>query len=135
MAREKKPGEARRDARRRAQNRAPATMQTRVRIYNADESEPSAAAWYANVSKMTEDQQRTAFAMYADGHEPSAIAKVVNHPAALVESLLQRGVISPRRVDAYRCQGCRNKVVTVPCFICETKRIHANSRKLREVNA
>jgi hypothetical protein len=109
--------------------------QSEKRLRNAGEAEPTSAAWYSTTSKITEDSQRLIFAMWAAGRDAAEIARVVNHSAILVQSLIDRGVISPQRVAPYRCPGCRNRVVTLPCFICESKRIHANSRKVREVPA
>lgn len=122
MAREKKPGEIRRDARRRAQNRAPATLQKRVRIYNADESEPSAAAWYSAHNKVPAETQELILRAYLEGHEPDQIATAVEVETNLVKAIIARGAISPRRVEPYRCQRCRHKVITEPCFIRWTKR-------------
>lgn len=105
------------------------------RLRNAEEAEPTSAAWYSTTAKITEESQRLIFAMWSAGRDAVEIARVVKHPATLVQSLIDRGVISPQRVAPYRCPGCSNRVVTLPCFICESKRIHANSRKVREVSA
>jgi rRNA maturation endonuclease Nob1 len=115
-----------------AQSRkTPITQRTRVR--NTDnEDGTSATAWFGTLAKIPEDAQRAIFALWSAGRDVPEIAAQVGIHTNLVQTLITRGIISPRHVPPYRCQACRNKVVTIPCFICESKRIHRHSRKLRE---
>ncbi len=110
--------------------KSPATKQTRVRNTDNDDG-ATATAWYGSVAKIPEDKQRAIFALWSAGRDVTEIGDLVGVHANLCHSLITRGIISPRHVDPYRCQTCRNRVVTIPCFICESKRIHKHSRKLR----
>lgn len=115
-----------------AARKQPATLQRSTRVRNDDDDAACATAWYSSTTKIAIDTQRQIFAMWSAGREVLEISNALDVQYRLVQSLIDRGAISPRKVAPYRCSGCRNKTVTLPCFICESKRMHRHSRNLRD---
>lgn len=93
----------------------------------------SAASWYGSESKVPPAVQRRIFELYSQGVDAPEIASDVRVHAETVRRIIQRGVLSPKHVAPYRCGGCGNKVCALPCFICESRRVHANSRNLGQL--
>jgi hypothetical protein len=106
----------------------PVTMKSRV--YHGDEREPNTVGFVSTQSKIPYATQELILRAYLEGREPAEIASGVDLETNLVKSVIDHGTISPRRVPAYRCPGCRHMVIAMPCFICVSKRTHRHSRKL-----
>lgn len=101
------------------------TSEPSARRRTNDREAQLAVAWYSASTKIPMDEQRLIFAAHAQGIPHTEIARDLGRNHAEVSGLIQRGIISPRSVPAYRCGGCGNRVVSIPCFICESRRVHA----------
>lgn len=122
--------------RRAADRKAPPTLRpSRPPRFDGDDGEPNSAAWYSAYNRVPAETQELILRAYLEGHEPAEIATAVEVETNLVKAIIERGAISPRRVEPYRCQHCRNKVITEPCFICWTKRRVRPGQRIHEVDA
>lgn len=119
-----------------AARRSPATTgRKRGATKQGDDGEPNSAAWYSAHNRVPAATQELILRAYLEGNEPAEIATAVEVETNLVKAIIDRGAISPRRVEPYRCKQCRNKVITDPCFICWTKRRVSPGRRCGQEDA